>query len=108
MSVKLAPNERAMEGKDTARTLESSMMSEETRDATSRILDFAFELAAAAAVAPIASELSGLDIAVILRRLASIEHPVVAHDAHAAYPCALRHLRSFFELLGGAMAMPRH
>src|SRR5580693_8255282 len=67
------------------------------------ILDFAFELAAAAAVAPIAIELSGLDIAVVLRGLASIEHSIVAHDSYAAYPCGLWRLGPLFKLLGGAV-----
>ena len=106
MSVKLAPSERAIEGNDTARTLESNMMSEETSEATTRIRDFALDFATAESGAPIAIEVSGLDIAVILRSLASIEHSVVAYDSHAAYACGLRQFGSLFELLGGAMVVP--
>ncbi|MEA2855385.1 MAG: hypothetical protein QOE02_5446, partial [Rhodospirillaceae bacterium] len=83
-------------------------MSEETSEATTRIRDFALDFAAVESVPPIAIELSGLDIAVILRSLASIEHSVVAHDSHAAYACVLRHFGPLLELLGGPMVVPRH
>jgi hypothetical protein len=50
--------------------------------------------------------LSAFDIRIVLRRLAPVEHAVVAHDPHAAKPRAIRQRKLALKRIGRRIITP--